>query len=111
MRHTSTLLALLLAVTMVPSCKKEKDSNADCFSNSLTVRQITDAQATIKNVGGKYYIVEQGSIDTRLNPCNLPEAFRVNDLLVTTSGEVKATVQVGPGPFGADNFVITKISR
>ena len=111
MRYIATLIALLFIVTIVPSCKKDNNSNSDCFPNSLTVRQITNAQATIKKAGDKFYIVEQGSIDTKLNPCTLPQEFQVDNLQVTISGDVKATLQGGPGPCCTENFVITNISR
>jgi len=44
-------------------------------------------------VGSQFYIVEESTIDNRLNPGNLVQKFRVDNLLVTISGEVKATPQ------------------
>lgn len=110
MRHFQTLIVLLV-MTSIFSCKKDNNSNSDCFPNSSTVRQITNGQATIKEVGGKFYIIEQGSIDNKLNPCSLPAEFQVNNLQVTISGDVKSTLQGGPEPCCTENFVITKISR
>jgi len=110
MRHFHIFIVLLVS-TIVFSCKKDNNSNTDCFPNSSTVRKITNGQATIKEVGSKFYIVEQGSIDTKLNPCSLPTEYRINNLQVTISGDVKSTVQGGPEPCCTDNFVITKISK
>ena len=94
------------------SCKKDNNKIDDCFPNSTTSRQILNKPATIKQQpGGLFYIVEQGTIDTKLNPCNLTPEFQVDNLLVIISGDVKATVQGGPGPCCTENFVITKIAR
>lgn len=110
MRQTFLIVAVLLMITFFSACKKDSNSTVDCFSDLLTVRQITNEHAVIKSIDGNFYIVEQGAIDSRLNPCNLKQEFQVNDLEVTISGNVKSTVQIGPGPGGTENFVITKIS-
>ena len=57
------------------------------------------------------YIIEQGYIDSKLIPCNLPMEFYQNDLQIVISGDVKSTIQGGPGSCCNENFVITKISR
>lgn len=57
------------------------------------------------------YLVEEGTIDTRLIPCNFPMEFYQNDLQVNISGEVKSTQQIGSAPCCAENFVIKEISR
>ena len=111
MRYITILIASLFILTILPSCKKDNNSNIDCFPNSSTVKQITNAQATVKKSGEKFYIVEQGSIDTRLNPCTLPQEFQVDNLEVTISGDVKSTFQDGAEPCCTENFVITKISK
>jgi hypothetical protein len=110
MRYISAI-ALLLMIAAVVSCKKDDSSANDCFPNTSTVRQITNAQATVKQTGEKFYLVEQGSIDTKLNPCTLPQEFRVNDLHVTISGDIRSTLQGGLEPCCTENFIITKISR
>ena len=111
MRHSLTLIAFLLLTTVVSSCKKDNNTNTDCFPNTSTVRQITNAQATVKAAGGKFYIVEQNTIDTKLNPCNLAQEFQVDNLQVTISGDVKLT-SYGVGEHCCtDNFVVTKISK
>jgi hypothetical protein len=93
------------------SCKKNNNTD-ECFSGVPTVRQITDQPAVIKVTAAVYdvYIVEQGSIDTKLIPCNLAKEFIQNDLQVIISGEVKYTPQ-GSDPCCSENFVITKITR
>lgn len=111
MRHSQTLIAFLFVTTLISSCKKDNNTNTDCFPNTSTVRQITNAQATVKAGSGKFYLVEQGSIDTKLNPCTLAQEFQVDNLQVTISGDVKLTQHGGLEPCCTDNFVITKISR
>jgi len=111
MRHILTLVAFLLVTTTISSCKKDNSTNTNCFPNTSTVRQITNAQATVKASGGKFYIVEQGTIDTKLNPCTLAQEFQVDNLQVTISGDVKLTSYAVGEPCCTDNFVITKISR
>lgn len=101
-----TAIFLLIAAC---SCKKDKASS-ECFSNATTVRQITNAQATIKGSNGNYFIVEKGSIDTKLNPCMLEPEYKINDLQVVISGEVNLT----PGSFEpccTVNFVVTNIAK
>jgi hypothetical protein len=114
MRHYLTVTLFFILITIVISCKKEeKKWTPDCFYNAITVRQISNKQAVIKVTATIYgvYIIEQGSIDTKLIPCNLPMEFIQGDLQVIISGDVKATPQGGPGPCCTENFVITKISR
>ena len=113
MRPLTIFITCLFVIISVSSCRKDTKPSENCFSNDQTVRQIVNKLATIKSSGtaGKFYIVESGTIDTRLNPCNLAIEFQVNNLQVEISGEVKATVQGGPGLCCIENFVITKISK
>lgn len=112
MKNYNFHLPIFLLFTMLFfSCKKNDTLKTDCFPNDITTRTIVDKQAIIKSVSGKYYIVEQGVIDTKLIPCNLTQEFQVDNLQVTISGDVKATLQVGPGPCCSENFVISKINR
>ncbi len=106
-----SLLVLLIGLIFL-ACKKNNDKSNDCFPGAITTRQIIDKPASIRQqADGLFYIIEQGTIDSRLNACNLPTEFQINNLDVTISGEVKATVWGGPGPCCIENFVITKISR
>ena len=110
MRRNLTFITFLLAA-VISSCNKEENSTPDCFPGTSTIRQIANGQATVKASGGKFYIIEQGSIDSKLNPCDLTQEFQVDNLQVIISGDVKLTIHGGPEPCCTDNFVITKISR
>jgi hypothetical protein len=112
MRSGATFVLLLIMLHLI-SCKKQ-DESTGCFSNAATTRVIANKKAMVKLTATAVepvYLVEEGSIDTRLIPCNFPPEFYENDLEVTISGEVKATPQTGLVPCCAENFVITKISR
>ena len=114
MVHNLMLIVFLLVIPMV-SCKKNDDSinvtTTGCFPDAVTSRQIVNAKATIKKLGEQFFIIEQNTIDTRLNPCNLSPEFQVDNLAVTIDGEVKVTTNSGNQPCCTDNFVITKISK
>ena len=102
---------VLVFIIAFDSCKK--DDKADACSPSLpTIRQIVNQQAVIKITGtiSGVYLVEQGAIDSRLIPCNLPQDFYQNDLQVVVSGQVKAHPGTN-GPCCTGNLYITKISR
>ena len=112
MRLGVTLVLLLIKLNLV-SCKKE-DKATDCFPNTPTARVIDNKKAVVKLTATAVepvYLVEEGTIDSRLIPCNFPMEFYQHDLQVTLSGEVKATEQTGAVPCCAENFVITSISR
>jgi hypothetical protein len=111
MRCIKTFAALLFMIAVAASCKKDNSSTNDCFPNTSTVRQVTNAQATVKKAEDKFYLVEQGSIDTKLNPCLLPQEFQVDELHVTISGDVRSRPQGASEPCCTENFVITKISK
>ena len=113
MPHNLTFIAFVLVTTIISSCKKDNstNTNTNCFPNATTVRQITNAQATVKVAGEKFYIVEQGNIDTKLNPCTLAQEFQVDNLQVTISGDVKLTPLSETEPCCTNNFVITQISK
>jgi hypothetical protein len=112
MKNYYLVLTILFGVTTIfQSCKKNKSSTVECFPNEITTRQITNKQATIQLTNGQFYIVEQGTIDTKLNPCNLTQEFQVNNLQVTISGDIKETTQGVSGPCCTDNFVISKITK
>ncbi len=106
-----SILTFAVSVMFFASCKKEDKKDA-CFPGVATVRQITDRPVVVKVTAAvnAVYLVEQGAIDTKLIPCNLPKEFMQNDLQVIVSGEVKVTQQ-GSGPCCSENFVITKITR
>lgn len=100
---------------LILSCKKEevpkKQVKNECTTNDTTVRLINEKRATIQSSNNQYYIVEEGTIDTRLQPCNLSNEFMINQLSVLISGEVKKTVQSNNAPCCIETFFITKISK
>ena len=100
-----------MLITVVAACKKDKVSNS--CADGPTVRHIINKRAIIK-VGAlihPVYLVEEGSVDTKLVPCNFPPEFYQADLEVVINGEVKGTPQPAGTPCCFENFVITKISR
>ena len=106
-----TLISIIVLLSLIiSSCKKDK-KNTSCLPNAVTERVITQKQAKINITGGRVYIVEKGTIDTRLVPCNLADEFRVNGLDVIVSGEVKVTPDVAGEPCCVSDIVITEISR
>jgi len=113
MRYRLFVVGFFFLAITLSACKKNSNSENRCHPDAITVRQIVNKQAMIKLTAmiEPVYLVEEGTIDTRLIPCNLPQEFYQSDLLVTISGEVKATPQIGPGPCCVENFVITKITR
>jgi hypothetical protein len=102
---------VIVSLLLLLSCAKNQSSALDCLQDEITVRNIVKAEATIIRTGELYYIIEQGTIDTRLLPCNLDPAYETDRLQVVISGMVKASAQIGPGPCCTENFVITFISK
>ena len=110
MTHNRLLLFYAIS-TICFSCDKSKvDEKAPCGQNA-TVRTITNKSAIVKASTGSFVIIEMGTIDTRLAPCNLPAEFSINDLQVTISGDVKQTTQPNDSPCCTDDFVITSITK
>jgi len=104
-----TLCTLMAFGSLFSSCKKEEVESTKCFAGATTIRQIQNKPAKITAIGSQFYIVEESTIDSRLNPCNLEKEFQVDKLLVTISGEVKATAQ--EEICCTDDFIITQISN
>lgn len=111
MIKNSIALILVFCLIFISACKKDKVKTNDCLPDTVAARQILNKRATVqKQPNGLYYLIEQGTIDTKLNPCNLPPDFQIDNLTVTITGEVKLTTQGGPGPCCTDDFVIFMIS-
>lgn len=112
MRYIFTSLAFLIVIVIVFSCRKDKKTT-ECFPDSIIIRQIINKSAVIKLTAtvNPVYIIEQGSIDTRLIPCNFPMEFYQDNLQVIISGEVKSRLQGESEPCCTENLIITKISR
>lgn len=103
---------LVTFTLLLTNCKKETGTAiVDCLPNQATTRQIINQSAVVKLINGEAYLVEQGAIDSRLKPCNLPDSLAIQDLSVTISGAVKASIQWPGMPCCTDNFVITAIRR
>lgn len=111
MKQTLSICTIATAL-LLTHCKKEKGTAVvDCFPNAATARQIINKLAAVKIINGQGYLIEQGAIDGRLKPCNLPDSLAIQDLSVVVSGAVKVTVQEPGTPCCTDNFVITAIRR
>ena len=112
MRHFLTLIIFFSLFTLDSSSKKDRETT-ECLPNATTLRQISNKEAVIKLTAtiNPVWIIEKGSIDSKLIPCNFPMEFYQDGLEVIISGEVKSTPQVEPGSCCTENFVITKISR
>ena len=109
---TIVLFGIALCSTCCLSCKKKEADTVDCFPFTSNSRQIVNAAATIRqDAGGQFYIVEQGTIDPKLDPCHLATDFKINNLAVTISCNVKVAFFSGPGPCCTEPFVITRIER
>ncbi|MEO8109038.1 MAG: hypothetical protein ABI594_03350 [Ginsengibacter sp.] len=92
------------------SCKKDNKQDRACFTDTTNTRQIVHEQATIKLSGSEFYMYEEGTIDTKLIPCNLPIDFQVDNLQVTISGYSKSSKEGWPACC-TEILVITKITR
>jgi hypothetical protein len=99
----------ILFLLIFLSCKKDKEKTTNCFSDTPTTRSILNKQATIQLLNNEWYIIEKGIIDTRLLPCSLADEFKINNLPVTITGEVKNTIPTGI--CCTENFVVNKIEK
>lgn len=114
MQYRFNLMVLLVLLAILVSCKKVKDNSiTGCSPDAITIKQITNKQAVIEVTGtiNGIYIIEQGTIDTKLIPCNLPIEFVQDNLQVVISGDVKFRPHIVNEPCCIENLVITKISR
>ncbi|RYE58460.1 MAG: hypothetical protein EOP48_03485 [Sphingobacteriales bacterium] len=77
------------------------------------MRKIKDRTATVV-VGATIhaaYLVEDGSIDSKLIPCNLEHEYMQQGLKVIISGDIKARKADLNEPCCSENIVLTKIER
>ncbi len=108
MRYILVFISLILIIST--SCKKDNKLDRACFTDTANAGRLIDKQATIKLSGTTFYMYEQGTIDTRLIPCNLPQDFKVNDLQVKISGYTKQSKE-GGAICCTEILFITKITR
>jgi hypothetical protein len=116
MKYIIRNLAFILALTLF-SCESNS-YNSD--ANGKTIKVINNQGASIKDLDGTYFLYfgkgivmdSPNLLDTihLLLPFNLPDQFKVNNQIVTVSGEIKEN----PGYSSHNNyttFYIDKISK
>jgi hypothetical protein len=92
------LCVTAIAIVLLTGCQKEKYAeNPDCSSGAV-LQSVVDQPAVVIQLGSDYYLIPEGSIDSRYYPCSIPEAFRVNDLPVKITGDIRAKASAGPRP-------------
>lgn len=114
MRFIPALLITAFLFTGLPACKKSSNTNTegDCplLADQATIRTLIMQPATIKQEGRLFFIVEDGTIDQKLRPCNLTQDLQVHDLKVVVTGEVKKQLSFS-SYCCVDELLIHKISR
>lgn len=105
------LLGICVLLCFLSACKKSNNEVVNCYPDALTIRSIINKPATVRQLSsGEFYLIEAGTIDSRLIPCELPEAFKINNLNVFVTGEVKGILQPPLAPCCSEGFVIFKIT-
>ncbi|KYP15742.1 hypothetical protein [Flavihumibacter sp. CACIAM 22H1] len=102
-----------IVLLIAAGCGKENKPDS-CNSSQATVRKIVDKKAVVRvtdRATEPVYLVEAGTIDSRLIPCTLALEYYLDGLEVTISGEVKAAVHLASTPCCAAPIVLTKISK
>jgi len=108
---THTFLLAIISISACGiSCKKDKQKDS-CSSDATIVRQIDQDSATVKFSNGSYFLYEDGTIDERLLPCSMNDEFKIDNLRVMISGNVKETIQQPGGTCCLAYFEITGISK
>ncbi len=102
-------ITYLACITLFLSCTKDKGITNNCFANIVTSRNILNKQASVQLLNDEFYLIEKGTIDIKLLPCILADDFKINNLQVTISGEVKNILI--KGVCCTENFVISKIEK
>lgn len=113
MRKIPALTIPLFLSAVLIACSKD-NKKTDCLPNLQTTREINNKRAIVQITGDAaepVYLTEEGTIDTKLIPCNLASEFYEDGLTVTISGEVKQAPGTATGPCCTEYFVITSISR
>jgi hypothetical protein len=103
-------IAVTLITIIFASCKKEIQTS--CYNGLTTLRNISNVNATVVlQTNGEYYIIEAGTIDIKLKPCDLSEEFKVNNLQVIITGETKLITTNQLEPCCTEGLVIGKIEK
>lgn len=111
MKSSSFWKILLVNTLVIIACSKEGSTESSCANDAPTERTLIDKAATVREIGGQYYIIEQNTIDTKLLPCNLDPSFAFDNLPVVVSGDVKKTDLTAGEPCCINNFIISRITR
>lgn len=105
------LFCFYFSFALLAGCgKSESDSGYCGFANDPTIGSVHNRAATISKTSDFFYIRLTGS-DTTLGPCNLPDEYKVPDLPITVTGDLKPTNHVAYLGSNHFNFVITAVSK
>lgn len=110
---TFRLLVGLTFISLGFACKKQEKATG-CSSNEPVLRTITNKKATVRvtaTVEMPVYLVEEGTIDTRLIPCNLSMDFYREGLQVIISGITQSALPGYSSVCCVENINITSISK
>lgn len=105
-------LALVMSFCLLQACSKNENGleAGDCSSGPV-LRMITNQVATIKiNVEG-CYIVEDSTYDSKLFPCAISDEYKVDNLRIVVTGEVRNRVANTFYPCCQYNLAISKIDK
>lgn len=111
MKNSSFWIFLLVNTLIIIACGKEGYTEPSCATELPTKRILTEQNATVREIGGEYYIFEPNTIDSKLRPCNLDPSFAIDNISVVVSGHVKKTPLSSGEPCCTDLFIITGITR
>lgn len=117
MRSCFAIAFIFIISILLHACKKNSTTAKNgCDPLANTSRKIVAKKATVKlTATATYpvYLVEEGTIDTKLIPCNFPSGveFYKDGLSVIISGDVKPFFAIDYGPCCSENFVITSIAK
>jgi hypothetical protein len=110
--HCIATLWIVVWMMGLSSCRKEDEKLSDqCSTDAPTIRTIVNAAGTVEKLNGKYYIIEQNTIDTRLYPCSLATEFMIDGLVVNFTGTVKRYTGGIGEPCCTELLNISKITR
>ncbi|MCK5066438.1 MAG: hypothetical protein KAR16_03320 [Bacteroidales bacterium] len=117
-KHTSIVGGTLVLIASICGCISKENPN--CGYNGETFMVLEDREALVRDSDGIFYlnfkeVILPGVFNLLdsihfLKPCNLEEKYRIDDLEVIVSGEVKENP-----PYSSHNnytdFFITKIKK